>query len=164
VLSNLVFASLPQDAKPTHFRRPLSANSETLLQDVIDRLKSYVKHHGSDVKSWFTDFDKYKNGYVTFNQFRRGIPQNLLSMEEEDVLIARYGFTGTVNYFKLNTHINRKAPRPPSHDQQLSKKNNGWHDEHIPVGTEDLLHANLSYNDQPSYNQVSEKIKKCIQN
>lgn len=89
----------------------LSPRSESVLSEVIERLRSYVKHHGSDVKSWFKDFDKYNNGYVTYNQFRRGIPQNLLSMEEEDILLARYGepVTGTVNYFKLNTEVNRKG-------------------------------------------------------
>ena len=32
-------------------------------------------------------------------------------MEEEDVLLTRYGepVTGTVNYFKMNTDVNRKG-------------------------------------------------------
>ena len=50
-------------------------------------------------------------GYITFNQFRRGIPQNLMSQEEEDLLLGEYSdsVTGTVNYFKMNTDVNRKG-------------------------------------------------------
>jgi hypothetical protein len=32
------------------FRRPLSAECEALLHDIISRLKSYTKYHGYDVK------------------------------------------------------------------------------------------------------------------
>eukprot|EP00842_Homolaphlyctis_polyrhiza_P004257 jgi/Hompol1/4832/HPOL_001849-RA len=152
------------------FRRPLSPNSEQTLVEVIRRLKSYVKHHGSDVKSWFKDFDKYNNGYVTYNQFRRGIPQNLLSMEEEDLLLARYGevVTGTVNYFKMNTDVNRKAPRPIVDELQLVarlKPNAGWYDDHVPVGTEELLHHTNgpSYGtNKPNIELVEEKIKRYV--
>ena len=53
----------------------------------------------------------FQLGYVTQNQFRRGIPQNLLSQEEEDLLMSQYSdhLTSTVNYFKLNSDINRKS-------------------------------------------------------
>ncbi|KAI8927203.1 hypothetical protein BC831DRAFT_187984 [Entophlyctis helioformis] len=151
------------------FRRPLSPNSEQNLQEIIGRLRSYVKHHGSDLKSWFKDFDKYNNGYVTYNQFRRGIPQNLLSMEEEDLLLTRYGeaVTSTINYFKMNTDVNRKAPRPIVDHSQLvakPKPNVDWYNEHVPVGTEELLHyPNAQLGEAKNNIQaVEEKIKKYV--
>nr|KAJ3422717.1 hypothetical protein HK105_006776 [Polyrhizophydium stewartii] len=150
------------------FRRPLSPSSEQNLAEVISRLRSYVKHHGSDVKSWFKDFDKYNNGYVTYNQFRRGIPQNLLSMEEEDLLLTRYGevLTGTVNYFKMNTDVNRKPPRPTIDQSQLVAKlkpSGDWYDDHVPVGTEELLHHNNAQgSNKPSVEIIEEKIKKYV--
>ena len=147
----------------------LSPRSETILEEVIDRLRSYVKHHGYDVKSWFKDFDKYNNGYVTYNQFRRGIPQNLLSMEEEDILLLRYGedVTSTVNYFKMNVDVNRKAPKPQVDAAQLVAKlkvDAEYEHEFVPVGTEDLLHANMINHAQGKRTLyfVEDKIKKCI--
>ena len=73
IISISVFGARKLESSPTSsdaevvkpFRRPLSPTSELMLQEVIERLRSYVKHHGSDVKSWFKDFDKYNNG--TFN-------------------------------------------------------------------------------------------------
>lgn len=58
-----------------------------------------------------TIFISYRVGYITINQFRRGLPQNLLSLEEEDLLMSAYSddITGTVNYFKMNTDVNRKG-------------------------------------------------------
>jgi hypothetical protein len=117
-----VFGAKKLESTPTQYipaphevvkpvRPPLTPQSESVLHEVIERCRQYVKHHGSDVKSWFTDFDKHNNGYVTYNQFRRGIPQNLMSQEEEDLLLGQYGdeVTGTVNYFKMNTDVNRKG-------------------------------------------------------
>ncbi|OAJ39816.1 hypothetical protein BDEG_23631 [Batrachochytrium dendrobatidis JEL423] len=152
------------------FRRPLSPNSEASLAEIISILKSYVKHHGSDVKSWFKDFDKYNNGYVTYNQFRRGIPQNLLSMQEEDLLLLRYGgvVSGTVNYFKMNTDVNRKAPRPIVDQSQLGAKlqpRSNWYNKHIPVGTEELVYESSLQphnSNRPRIDLVEEKIKKLF--
>lgn len=148
------------------YQRPLSPESEEWLDEVILRLKSYVKHHGYDVKSWFTDFDKYNNGYVTYNQFRRGIPQNLLSQEEEELLVAQYGepLTGTVNYFKLNTTVNRKKPKAATTDQRLvakAKQEDGY-EEHIPLGTEEILHTVFTANVKPDCRTVEDKIKKIV--
>jgi Ca2+-binding EF-hand superfamily protein len=93
------------------FRRPLSPKSEEELTEIIKRLKLYRKCHGADPKSWFHDFDKNSKGWVNYNQFRRGMPQNLISREEEDLLIAKYGDPNseTVNYFKLHTDVMRKG-------------------------------------------------------
>ncbi|KAJ3264446.1 hypothetical protein HK104_006466, partial [Borealophlyctis nickersoniae] len=150
-------------------RPPLSPDSETMLRDIIERLKSYVKHHGSDVKTWFKDFDKHNNGYITINQFRRGIPQNLLSLEEEDVLLSQYSddVTGTVNYFKMNTDVNRKVRRPRFPHSQLVAKITPEYlnkEEHVPVGTEDLLHHAVSEYGPggPRRDAVEDKIRKHI--
>lgn len=146
----------------------MSPRSESILEDVLDRLRSYVKHHGYDVKSWFTDFDKYNNGYVTYNQFRRGIPNNLLSIEEEDILILRYGedVSSTFNYFKMNVDVNRKAPRSDVDAAQLvaKLKVDADYDEYVPVGTEDLLHATMINHGQGkrTLTFAEDKIKKCI--
>jgi hypothetical protein len=50
-------------------------------------------------------------GYITKSQFARGIPPSLVDPEEEDVLLSQYchNVTGTVNYFKLNNDVNRRA-------------------------------------------------------
>ena len=106
------------------YRRPVSPASEERLKEIIQRLKAFGKHHGADPKSWFYDFDKNNKGmsiiksnlsigWVNYNQFRRGMPQNLISPKEEDLLLARYGDAGsdTVNYFKLHTDVTRKGDR-----------------------------------------------------
>ncbi|KAI8815345.1 hypothetical protein BJ742DRAFT_876284 [Cladochytrium replicatum] len=144
-----VFGSQKLEQTPTKYipaphevvkpvRPPLSPKSESVFKEVIDRLRSYVKHHGSDLKTWFKDFDKHNNGFITINQFRRGIPQNLLSLEEEDVLLNQYSdeVTGTVNYFKLNTDVNRKVRRQQlvSHAQLVAKLTNTELHEHFLAG------------------------------
>ncbi|KAJ3031489.1 UNVERIFIED_CONTAM: hypothetical protein HDU68_003429 [Siphonaria sp. JEL0065] len=151
-------------------RPPLTPKSESVLNDVIERLRQYVKHHGSDVKSWFTDFDKYNGGYITQNQFRRGIPPNVISLEEEELLLGQYSdsFTGTVNYFKMNTDVNRKdkkAKRRPLEHAKLVAKQQGEHveNDHVPVGTEELLHAvGLYWPENPSIKNVEDFIKKQV--
>ncbi|KAJ3127798.1 hypothetical protein HK098_005797 [Nowakowskiella sp. JEL0407] len=155
----------PQEVvKPV--RPALSPASESVVFSIIERLKSYVKHHGSDVKSWFKDFDKHNNGFVTENQFRRGIPQNLLSLEEEELLLYRYSdeLTGTVNYFKLNTDVNRKVQRPKVNDAQLvAKLNKISAAEHIPVGTEALLIPTDIHNaHQATLDEIEDEIKKHV--
>ncbi|KAJ3046430.1 hypothetical protein HK097_000863, partial [Rhizophlyctis rosea] len=149
-------------------RPPLSPDSEALLQDIIARLKSYVKHHGSDVKTWFKDFDKHNNGYITINQFRRGIPQNVLSQEEEDLLMRQYSddLTGTVNYFKMNTDVNKKVRRPPPTQgtQRLAGPIHEHTVEYVPVGTEPLLHPiPPEYGPNgPDRDAVEDKIRKHV--
>ncbi|KAI9346901.1 hypothetical protein BDR26DRAFT_916308 [Obelidium mucronatum] len=150
-------------------RPPLTPKSESVLNDVIERLRQYVKHHGSDVKSWFKDFDKYNGGYITQNQFRRGIPPNVISLEEEELLLGQYSdnFTGTVNYFKMNTDVNRKEKRRTKldHAKLVAKLVPGEHieNEHVPVGTEELLHAVGAYwAEKPSVQNVEDFIKKQV--
>ncbi|KAJ3285182.1 hypothetical protein HDU79_007514 [Rhizoclosmatium sp. JEL0117] len=138
-----------------------------LLSDVIDRLRQYVKHHGSDVKTWFKDFDKYNGGYITANQFRRGIPQNVMSQEEEDLLVEQYcdKVTGSVNYFKMNTDVNRKVKRTRMDQAKLVKKDKGENveNEKVPIGTEELLHAVTGYWPQhPSVRLIEEFIQKQV--
>ncbi|TPX71064.1 hypothetical protein SpCBS45565_g01341 [Spizellomyces sp. 'palustris'] len=146
--------------------RALSPTSEALLQGIITKLRSFVKWHGSDVKTWFKHFDKHNNGYVTINQFRRGLPQNLLSLEEEDMLIEQYSTEDTVNYFKLNTDVNRKIRRPRSDDTGLIEKHpkDAYHAQYVPVGTEELIYPpKQTYGAQsPSWIEVEDKIKKRV--
>ncbi|KAJ3210533.1 hypothetical protein HDU82_007937 [Entophlyctis luteolus] len=162
----VVLISLPV-VKPV--RPPLSPKSESVLKDVMDRLRQYVKHHGSDVKSWFKDFDKYNGGYITQNQFRRGIPQNVMSQEEEDLLLGQYSddVTGSVNYFKMNTDVNRKEKHRRlrvDNAKLVAKQTTGDHEnEHVPIGTEELLHAVGSHwGEKPSSQFVENFIKKEV--
>ncbi|KAJ3405397.1 hypothetical protein HDU80_001425 [Chytriomyces hyalinus] len=153
-------------------RPPLTPKSESTLKEVMEHLRQYVKHHGSDVKSWFTDFDKYNGGYITENQFRRGIPTNLLSQEEEDVLLSQYSdqVTGTVNYFKMNTDVNRKekkSRRTGLDHATLTAKlvySDFVENEHVPIGTEELLHAVIGshVNGKPSIEFVEELIQRQV--
>lgn len=148
------------------FRRKLSPESEEAVRETIAKLKSFVKHHGSDVKTWYVDFDKYNNGYVTTNQFRRAIPPNLLKADEEDLLIHRYGepVNGTVNYFKLNTDVNRKVAKPNDVESQMTQKlsiDDERYDDLMPVGTEEILHRSIHTN-KPSSEQVEEKVQKHV--
>ncbi|KAJ3343918.1 hypothetical protein HDU93_005201 [Gonapodya sp. JEL0774] len=111
----------------TPTRPQLSPDSELLLSHILGKLSTFVKGHGTDVKSWFQDFDKHNSGYVTKNQFSRGLhfvlgtptfqikegdPNWRKGMCEEylvDLLSTCYGdpVTKTVNYFKLNVDVNR---------------------------------------------------------
>ena len=92
------------------FRKTVSPQSENILRSVLDRMKAYGISHGSDIKSWFHDFDTHRKGWINYNQFRRGMPLDLLSPEESDLILVRYGDgqSGTVNYFKLFTDVTRK--------------------------------------------------------
>ncbi|KAI9207587.1 uncharacterized protein BJ171DRAFT_561416 [Polychytrium aggregatum] len=144
----------------------LQPQEQTVLKDVIERLRSYVKHHGSDVKSWFKDFDKHNNGYITVNQFRRGIPSNLISLEEEDMLLKQYSDEKkTVNYFKMNTDVNRKVKKPKPFYAQLVEKlhTKSDRDHTVPVGTEELLHAVTHEKIKPSVALTEERIMRQTQ-
>ncbi|KNE61875.1 hypothetical protein AMAG_07147 [Allomyces macrogynus ATCC 38327] len=126
--------------------RPLSPTTQSKCQELIDRVRQYVRHHGFDVKSWYCDFDKHNSGFITINQYRRGFPPNLLSSEEMDTLLAMYQDPGTetVNYFKFNVHVNRKNParRPPPVNQLIPQDRLEEHPlTHPPVGTEIILEA-----------------------
>ncbi|KAJ3075759.1 hypothetical protein HDU98_006997 [Podochytrium sp. JEL0797] len=175
-----VFGAKKLESNPTQYipyphevvkpvRPLLTPHSESILNDVIERLRQYVKHHGSDVKTWFKDFDKYNGGYITQNQFRRAIPQNVMSQEEEELLMGQYSdsFPGTVNYFKMNTDVNRKAKKPTrmDHTKLVAKlaTNDHIENEHVPIGTEELLHSVGPYWDQkPSIQNVEDFIKKQV--
>ncbi|KAJ3183990.1 hypothetical protein HDU85_001841 [Gaertneriomyces sp. JEL0708] len=102
--------------------RPRSSKSESAYQAILATLRAYVRWHGSDVKTWFKDFDKHNNGYVTINQFRRGLPPNLLTSQEQDLLISIYSVADTVNYFKFNTDVNRKVRPYWRPDTRLVKR------------------------------------------
>ncbi|KAJ3202622.1 hypothetical protein HDU67_000392 [Dinochytrium kinnereticum] len=68
-----------------------------------------------------------------------------MSQDEEDLLLSQYTdeVTQTVNYFKMNTDVNRKERKERRDDVQLVKRSNPdyMENEHVPVGTEELLHA-----------------------
>ncbi|KAJ3086780.1 hypothetical protein HK100_008592, partial [Physocladia obscura] len=108
--------------------------------------------------------------YITQSQFRRGIPQNVMSQEEEDLLLGQYSdqVTGTVNYFKMNTDVNKKdkiSRKKLDHAKLVAKLAPGEHieNEHVPVGTEELLHAVGSYwAEKPSIDLVENYIKKQV--
>ncbi|KAJ3144617.1 hypothetical protein HDU89_008122 [Geranomyces variabilis] len=147
--------------------RALSPTSECALQSVIERLRAYVKSHGSDVKTWFNDFDKHNNGFITINQFRRGIPANLLSMKEQDLLVGQYSSNYSVNYFKLNTDVNRKVRRPanPESTNVIAQRANPEYRTHfVPVGTEELIYPPKTQYNQfgPTGEEVEDKIKKHV--
>ncbi|KAI8915263.1 hypothetical protein DFJ77DRAFT_461862 [Powellomyces hirtus] len=147
--------------------RALSPDSARALQQIIQRLKAFVKHHGSDVKTWFYDFDKHNNGFITINQFRRGIPANLLSMKEQDLLIDQYTFHNSVNYFKLNTDVNRKVRRQVNQEPQSVVgpiSNPNYRTQFVPVGTEELIYPPRERYNQfgPTGEEVEDKIKKHV--
>ncbi|KAJ3162858.1 hypothetical protein HDU86_003833 [Geranomyces michiganensis] len=147
--------------------RALSPTSECVLHSVIDRLRAYVKSHGSDVKTWFNDFDKHNNGFITINQFRRGIPANLLSMKEQDLLVGQYSSNYSVNYFKLNTDVNRKVRRPvnPESSTVIAQQPNPEYRTHfVPVGTEELIYPPKTQYAHfgPTGEEVEDKIKKHV--
>ncbi|KAI8820503.1 uncharacterized protein EV422DRAFT_73393 [Fimicolochytrium jonesii] len=144
--------------------RTLSPSSETLLQNVLQRLRTYVNWHGSDVKTWFKDFDKHNNGLITVNQFRRGVPSSLLSMEEQDLLVQLYSSDQSVNYFKLNTDVNRRGHRHHQADSARlisQQPNTDYRTHYVPVGTEELIFpARATYPPRgPSADEVEDKIK-----
>ncbi|KAJ2997789.1 hypothetical protein HDV02_005158 [Globomyces sp. JEL0801] len=146
------------------FRRPVSPKSLATLKEVLKRLKAYGQHHGTDPKSWFTDFDKHKKGWVNYNQFRRGMPQNLLSIDEEDLLLERYGdsHSETVNYFKLHTDVTRKPPRPALYETQLLHRFKNVPGDYPPIGTEEVLHTTVTTNEEPLDTIVEDKIKQFV--
>ena len=44
----------------------LSAETDSEMGETIRVLKSYVKLHGADVKTWFRDFDIHHNGNLFY--------------------------------------------------------------------------------------------------
>ncbi|KAJ3015173.1 hypothetical protein HKX48_004754 [Thoreauomyces humboldtii] len=170
--------------------RPLSPTSATVLHQLIERLRTFVYCHGSDVKTWFNDFDKHNNGgsagtdaaslfstcdrrksrfagFITINQFRRGLPANLLSMKEQDLLIDQYSTDYSVNYFKLNTDVNRKSRRVRQPDATSivgPASNPNYRTLYVPVGTEELIYPPRQQYDAmgPTEEEVEDKIKKHV--
>jgi len=146
--------------------RPKSPKSQAIFAEIIVRLKSFVKHHGSDVKSWFKDFDQHNTGYITKSQFFRGFPPNLLSEDEAQILLSQYaGETGnTVNYLKMNTDVNRKSPRNRQIVNSIGSGQPVWQqnrNKYIPVGTEDLLHSSIRA-PVTALTSVQDRIKKIV--
>ena len=74
-----------------------------------------MTHHGSDVKDWFTDFDKHKTGCITRSQFARGLPSNFLDDEEELLLCNQYCDDNSFNYYKLNGDVNSASKKQASY-------------------------------------------------
>jgi len=144
----------------------IDESDQSAFNDLIEKIKSYVKHHGSDVKSWFRDFDKYHNGIVTYNQFKRGIPPNLLSGRDEERLMRQYGekTRGTINYFKFNTDVTRKSiPRSANIKTKHFADVPPSEDSDIPLGTEYLLISSSNYEPgQLNISAIQEKIKKQV--
>ncbi|TPX50000.1 hypothetical protein SeMB42_g00541 [Synchytrium endobioticum] len=167
-----VFGAKRLDQNPTQYivcksepvRPPLSPHSQGVLHEIIERLRSYCKHHGCDVKSFFTDFDKHHNGYVTYNQMLRGIPANLLSMEEEELLISHYSdqVLEECNYFKLVNDVNRKTRRYRPDHAQLVARSGVDNSEHIPVGTEEIFTEKHEHQGKVTADFVESEIKKKV--
>jgi hypothetical protein len=90
--------------------RPMSPASQAKCDELMERIRQYVRHHGCDVKSWYHDFDKHNSGFVTVNQFLRAFPPNLLSADDIELIMDVYkdSRTETINYFKFNVQVNRK--------------------------------------------------------
>ncbi|KAJ3133298.1 hypothetical protein HDU90_006246 [Geranomyces variabilis] len=108
-----------------------------------------------------------KDGFITINQFRRGIPANLLSMKEQDLLVEQYSSNYSVNYFKLNTDVNRKVRRPanPESTNIIAQRANPEYRTHfVPVGTEELIYPPKTQYKQfgPTGDEVEDKIKKRV--
>jgi hypothetical protein len=70
-----VFGASKLESSPTQYvpdptevvkstRAPLSEEDRLVFEAVIHRIRSFVKSHGSDVKSWFKDFDKNNTGIM----------------------------------------------------------------------------------------------------
>ncbi|KAI9223116.1 hypothetical protein BC828DRAFT_376731 [Blastocladiella britannica] len=132
--------------------RTLSPEIVQQCNELIDRIRVFVRHHGHDVKSWFRDFDRFHSGLVTANQFRRGFPPGLLSVDEIETLLLMFNVEGDgVNYVKLNTQVNRRkhvGTEVPVH--RLAPKSEtptaygGPH--HPPIGTEIVLDSLFASN------------------
>lgn len=132
-----------------------------IVVELLARLRSYVKHHGSDVKSWFRDFDQHNTGYITRSQFRRGFPVNLLDEEEEERLLECYAEENSVNYLKMNTDVNRKQRARNNADSGPGCAPYGSMNAFIPVGTEDLLRCNVRAA-VPEVDGVKDMLKKSL--
>jgi hypothetical protein len=109
----------------------------------------------------------YDIGWVNYNQFRRGMPQNLISSGEEDLLLARYGDPGseTMNYFQLHTDVTRKEPRVRIPGMQLVAKQKTaaeQEDERLPIGTEEVLSHHYE-SKHTAIEEIESIIKQCNQ-
>jgi Ca2+-binding EF-hand superfamily protein len=54
-------------------RSVLTNEQDITCKRLVEKLRSYVQHHGSDVKSWYKDFDKHNSGFVTYNQVQTSL-------------------------------------------------------------------------------------------
>ncbi|KXS18145.1 hypothetical protein M427DRAFT_29885 [Gonapodya prolifera JEL478] len=154
----------------TPTRPQLPPDSELLLSLVLDKLSTFVKGHGTDVKSWFQDFDKHNSGYVTKNQFNRGLHFVLSTptfqfkegdvgwrkgIGEEflvDLLAVCYGdpVTKTVNYFKLNVDVNRLSEFPAVWDNNGDEKSVEQHGDQSKASISQPHHQNTT-NNHPAF-------------
>ena len=42
--------------------------AQSLLVHIVETLRQFASNHGSDIKSWFKDFDKHHSGLININQ------------------------------------------------------------------------------------------------
>ena len=126
----------------TRLKHHKPKNNTPEFTSVIKTLNEYTKNHGSDVKTFFSDFDKQNSGFITTSQFRRGLPANLLTAEQQDILYSVFYDTDrkTFNYFKLDRQVQRSKHQIEAPQQKkLEKITKSANVDLVPIGTEELL-------------------------
>lgn len=121
------------------FQEPLIQHEENInSNDLLETVKQYVRHHNCDVKSWYKDFDKHNAGIITVNQYLRGFPANLLTMDEMMELLTLFSDSSQVNYFKFNNIVNKQKKQK---QKQTQTRLSPTLIEHAPIGTESVLES-----------------------
>ncbi|EPZ36278.1 hypothetical protein O9G_003436 [Rozella allomycis CSF55] len=142
----------------------LSKEAAVKMQPTFGKIHQWIKHHGANLKSWFRDFDRHHNGYVTIGQFLRSLPQNLFTEKESQELLKLYldEKRGQVNYFRLDLDMNNSHERMTHEYRAVHSKGQHHKNAHVPIGTENILLEEDELPEQIDSVYVEDKIRKIV--
>jgi Ca2+-binding EF-hand superfamily protein len=88
----------------------LSPDEEAALRTVLSRISAYVKRVQQDIVSPFNDFDRFRRGVVTLDQFKRATKKCLAFVSDSDVMLCIKAFQSpdaNGDMGSLNVNANR---------------------------------------------------------
>lgn len=107
--------SAPEFLGTTRSLRPLTGESEQVIEDLLRSLASYYKYRGINLRTCCEDFDRHHIGVIQESQFYRSFPRPPEVTEEHvDLLVKKYrdpDRPGLLNYLNLHHDLVAIAER-----------------------------------------------------
>mmetsp|Transcript_84840 Transcript_84840/g.245299 ORF Transcript_84840/g.245299 Transcript_84840/m.245299 type:complete len:497 (-) Transcript_84840:59-1549(-) len=98
----------------------LTPTRQSKVERVEDRIRTYVKKRGAEMKPMFQDFDRANRGYISRSQFARIMSSMNLDLDEQAIalLCSRYCDLGNHNDFNWKRFL--RCVDPPAKEVQVA--------------------------------------------